>query len=515
MADNLLILKGSKGLSIVSGDKPYGELKSLSASNNVRSIDVSTDGKYLAFADNNFVKVVALPACDTVFEKTGVNVNFVKLSPKSTVLATWHHFTASNTLNLNLYDISTQTHLIGWPQKKPSRWCPQWTDDETVCVRHINMELNFYENNRYERFTQRMCAQKVANYSMVTNSQTGCHYVACYTVGVKGQPSFVRIYQFPRFDGVAIANKSFYKADTVDFKWNHRGDSLLLVCSTDVDQTGKSYYGQQTLHYLDITGQTFIVSLKKDGPIHNTAWVPGNSTLFCVIYGFMPAKTSLFNNKSETVFEFGEEMQNIISFNRFGNLVVLAGFGNLRGGVQVWDMKQKKLISHFKAPDTTLVDWAPDGRHIMTATTAPRLRVGNGFRIWTYNGIREHENIFDTNTELNEIMWRPSLAFTEPIIEIPKANAVPKPAEPKKYIPPHLRKTSTNPSANSTKTSTPNPNPLSESEKKMKNVEKKLKQINDLKELMASGKTLEKNQMEKITKEQELLDELRELSIHS
>ncbi|CAG2162203.1 unnamed protein product, partial [Oppiella nova] len=214
MADNVLILRGSKGLSLVNGDNPYNELKSLIASNTVRAIDVSTDGKYLAFADNNSVKVVTLPGCDAVFEKSGVNLNFIKLSPKGTILATWHHLsTSSAPNNLNLYNVFTQTHLIGMAQKKPSRWCPHWTDDESVCVRHLNMELNFYSDNHFERYAHRMCSQKVANYSMVTNSGTGCHYVACYTVGVKGQPSFVRIYQFPRFDGIAIANKSFYKAD--------------------------------------------------------------------------------------------------------------------------------------------------------------------------------------------------------------------------------------------------------------------------------------------------------------
>lgn len=27
-------------------------------------------------------------------------------------------------------------------------------------------------------------------------------------------------------------------------------------------------------------------------------------------------------------------------------------------------------------------DWAPDGRHFLTATVAPRLRVDNGYQIW-------------------------------------------------------------------------------------------------------------------------------------
>ena len=282
-----------------------------------------------------------------------------------------------------------------------------------------------------------------------------------------------------------------------------------------MDQSGKSYYGTQTLHYLDITGQTFVVSLRKEGPIHNTAWVPNDSSLFCVIYGSVPPKTSLFNNKSDVVFEFGEEMRNFISFNRFGNLLALAGIGNLRAGLQIWDLKQKTMISQFKAPETTNIEWCPDGKRILTATTAPRLRVGNGLRIFNYNGICEFECIYDTSTELNEIVWRPNNQFSEPQIEIPKGVVAKKDTEPQKYVPPHLRKTNTNSQNPKPKNSNPNTVVLTESEKKIKNLQKKLQQINDLKELMASGKTLEKNQMQKISKELDLVNELKELQLNS
>ncbi len=57
---------------------------------------------------------------------------------------------------------------------------------------------------------------------------------------------------------------------------------------------------------------------------------------------------------------------------------MLAGFGNLHGNVEVWDLAAKKLVSNPKSPDTTHFDWCPDGTHMLTATTAPRLRVGNG-----------------------------------------------------------------------------------------------------------------------------------------
>ena len=58
-------------------------------------------------------------------------------------------------------------------------------------------------------------------------------------------------------------------------------------------------------------------------------------------------------------------------------LLCLAGFGNLAGHVEFWDLKQKKEISKFKAPDTTNFAWSADGEHILTATVSPRLRVGN------------------------------------------------------------------------------------------------------------------------------------------
>jgi len=53
----------------------------------------------------------------------------------------------------------------------------------------------------------------------------------------------------------------------------------------------------------------------------------------------------------------------------------------------------------------------------------------------------------------------------------------------------------------------------SEAEKKTKGIAKKLEQITKLKELQASGTELEKNQLEKISKEDELRHELESLML--
>ena len=41
----------------------------------------------------------------------------------------------------------------------------------------------------------------------------------------QGQPSFVRIFQYPNFGGLpaSLASKSFYKAETADLLWNKKG----------------------------------------------------------------------------------------------------------------------------------------------------------------------------------------------------------------------------------------------------------------------------------------------------
>ena len=37
--------------------------------------------------------------------------------------------------------------------------------------------------------------------------------------------------------------------------------AVLVTASTEVDKTGASYYGQQTLHYLAVSGETAVVQL--------------------------------------------------------------------------------------------------------------------------------------------------------------------------------------------------------------------------------------------------------------
>ena len=62
----------------------------------------------------------------------------------------------------------------------------------------------------------------------------------------------------------------------------------------------------------------------------------------------MPAKATLFNGKCEAVYEFGTGPRNECFFSPHGNAVCLAGFGNLRGRIEVWNLSSSNRVPQVK-----------------------------------------------------------------------------------------------------------------------------------------------------------------------
>ena len=69
----------------------------------------------------------------------------------------------------------------------------------------------------------------------------------------KGQPAAVKVFNVPNFD-TAVSQKTFFKGDKVQLKWNADGTSLIVLAQTEVDKSGKSYYGETTLYLLSANG---------------------------------------------------------------------------------------------------------------------------------------------------------------------------------------------------------------------------------------------------------------------
>ena len=132
-----------------------------------------------------------------------------------------------------------------------------------------------------------------------------------------------------------------------------------------------------------------------------------------MIYGYMPAKTTIFNTKAVATHTFPLGPRNTILFSPHGRFVLVAGFGNLAGQMDIYDVeKDFQKICMIEASNASVCEWSPDGKHILTATTSPRLRVDNGVRIWHVGGgLMYNEEL----QELYHVTWRPQSTTQHPL----------------------------------------------------------------------------------------------------
>ncbi|XP_065207991.1 eukaryotic translation initiation factor 2A [Planococcus citri] len=576
----VLAVRGSTGVILSRGPPSYDPVTAFPTvtSKNCKVMLFSPNGQYFAWFDGSKIVVTLVSSWKVVQEIEKPKTMCLLFSPKGTYLCSWETFYVNQENpkggpNLFIWKTETGELVHSYIHKKQINWQLQFSKDEKICARCLDGQVLIYEKANFETPTYKIQSPKVADFSLSPGS---IYHVLCYMPGSSG-PSFGKLFKYPKFEHEnCVANKTFFKADRVDMYWNNKGTNVLLLTSTDVDKTNASYYGKQSLHFLSTKGDTAIVLLNKEGSIHSISWNPSGEE-FCVIYGFMPAKAALFNTKCEVIFDFGSGPRNSIYYNPHGNIVLLGGFGNISGYVEIWDTVSRRRITKMECSNTTLLQWSPDGTHFVTATTAPRLRVDNGFKIWHYSGALLYERPWNKQEELWEVTWQTyaDSRFKKPTISFKHVEGI-QSSEPtaskEVYRPPAARNL-----ANPVKfnlhdnTDTAETRTLSKAALKMKkkrdakrqaklqqqqnqeenttavvnnghsnsdngaelrnanagdktnnrNVDKdkikkiktNLKSIEKLKQLQASGKELDKNQLEKLNKEAELQEELKNLTL--
>lgn len=107
----------------------------------------------------------------------------------------------------------------------------------------------------------------------------------------------------------------------------------------------------------------------------------------------MPAFCILYSKYGNPIYKLYQNHRNTIVKPEkwFNNLVLVAGFGNLNGNIDIWDLKDMKCINNqCKSGSATQCFWSPCNNYFMTAILNPRLRVNNQYNVYNKTGTKLH-----------------------------------------------------------------------------------------------------------------------------
>ncbi|KAI9324169.1 eukaryotic translation initiation factor eIF2A-domain-containing protein [Zopfochytrium polystomum] len=414
----------------------------LSRPDQARSIVYSPDGKFLALIFELNVEILDARTIEPVSTLDVRNVIELAFSPLGSYVSTWIRYVKPEgdneaPRNLSIWNTRTAELVAAFPQKNQASWNVQWVGNESLFAKQMTNEVQFFNPKEVEsaqrpKVVDRLKAENLKGFSISPN-KSGKTAISVFIGEKKGSPASVKLFDLVKVNGAPIGQRTFFNADSVDFLWSVDGLNVLAWTHTEVDSSNQSYYGKSSLHYLSMSGNFDCRVDLGDGPIHAVNWSP-NSKEFIVIHGVMPAQATLFDHRANAIYNFPSAPRNSISYSPHGRFIAIGGFGNLRGDVDIWDRLTFNKLATIHADNCSVCEWAPDGRHLLTATLYKRLKVDNGLRVWHYSGALVHRV---EAKEMYQVTWRyddplkwpkktAALSPPPPPIEVAAAPAAPK-----------------------------------------------------------------------------------------
>ncbi|KAL6582305.1 hypothetical protein OROMI_006319 [Orobanche minor] len=403
-----ILLRNPEGFSVWNGPpfsngEPRVKLDKIPCTTTKFSEDGS---KLMAIQSNSLISIYDSKNLVELRSLIVPNVLAASISPCGTYVQTFQKPTSPQDKNVVLWKTDSGESVLQLFQKNMTKatWPSiRFSSDETISSRLASNEVQFFDPKDFSKgIVHRLRVPGIAAFEL---SKAPGLYVAVFVPESKGMPGNVQIFACAKeSQSQPVARNSFFRCSTVQLNWNNGSTGLLVVVQSDVDKTNQSYYGESKLNYLTTDGSNEgLVPLRKEGPVHDVQWSFSGKE-FAVVYGFMPAMATIFDKKCNPLLELGTGPYNTIRWNPKGKFICLAGFGNLPGDVAFWDYVEKKKLGATKAELSVTSEWSPDGRYFMTATTAPRLQVDNGIKIFHHNGSLYFKRMFD---KLFQVDWKP------------------------------------------------------------------------------------------------------------
>jgi len=463
------------------GDSSREIFTTLLNENKVTSFEYHPNGAIICVVTSNDVRLYDSNKGSILHVLPAAGVRYAYFSPRGTYLVTWTPYLeegpkkktaesedeirrdsdserdieTSNRLNMKVWSVSTGKEIKSYSQRRLEglTWPPlRWSEDEAIAVlqshrgefrfvqhdfredvvpsREKRSDVSEVESRTQESSSLRLRLAGATTFEIAPGPAP--YKIAVFVPekrGVQSAPAQVCIFHFPKLDK-HVYSKPFYKAQEAKLLWNATGTALLVETHTQVDSSGKSYYGESALYYLSADGSLDInVPLRKTGPINATAWSP-RGNLFAVCYGQMPTQTTLYSHKCVPLLDLGLAHRNTLIFNRQGTVLAVGGFKGLQGQMDFWDLspvltKLNTQNTNFtirkfavtESPYAHHVEWSPDGNFLLTAVLYPHLKIDNGFTIFRLDGTVLYAKKLE---RCWRVTWRPAAPelFSNPKLPI-------------------------------------------------------------------------------------------------
>ncbi|THG07617.1 hypothetical protein TEA_010332 [Camellia sinensis var. sinensis] len=380
-----ILVRGPEGFTLWTGP-PYNNGQPSIKIERVpcTSAKFSEDGsKLMVIKSDSIISIHDCKSSKEIRSFEVPNILAATLSPRGTYLQTFQKVSSPQEKNVILWKTETGDSVYRLFQKNMTKttWPSiRFSSDEAIACRLATNEIQFFDG--WDFSTGIINRLRVPGVAAVELSKNPGSHVAAFVPESKGIPASVQVFACGKDShSQPVARRSFFRCSTVQLNWNSGSTGLLIVVQSDVDKTNQSYYGESKLHYLTTDGShDGVVPLRKEGPVHDVQWSCSGSE-FAVVYGFMPARATVFDKKCNALLELGSGPYNTIRWNPKGKFLCVAGFGNLPGDMAFWDYMEKRQLGTTKAECSVTSEWSPDGCYFMTATTAPRLQVDNGIQV--------------------------------------------------------------------------------------------------------------------------------------
>ncbi|SBS87144.1 eukaryotic translation initiation factor eIF2A, putative, partial [Plasmodium ovale curtisi] len=270
----------------------------------------------------------------------------------------------------------------------------KWSENESLCICLVNSQINIYKDNNFKEPSEKLKLDNAEYFDISPEHGNKKEiFLASYEQGSKGKPSIFKIFNMNNLNKY-IYSKNFFNSDEIKLKWNKNGTALLLQIHTQIDKEKQSYYGSSNLYFIDTLTCKDVNIMTNKGLIYDTIW-SYNQNKFYVCKGEIPAEIVLYDKNGNISYSYGRHKYNTLKLNCNEKLLLTGGFGNLSGDISIWNTSNKKEVTKTKSSCAVICEFFNDGKHFLTATTHPRLRVDNNIKIYKYNGLIVSKINFD------------------------------------------------------------------------------------------------------------------------